>query len=367
MKQLPPLAWIWPRTFFKFTAPTPGRADLQSEIASSRGAALFREASAVSGRIGGVRRFALLGTRDRGAGHDVRLIPPVYVKPFVKRGKTDAADAEAISEAVTRKTMRFVPIKSADQQAAVMVLKTRALLVRQQTQAINALRGHLSELGVIAGVGVTKVKALIEIVRDEADDCLPKAARLALAEIADQIEALTRQIDKLERGIVAEAKRDEDMRRLTTIPGVGAITAASVKALVPDPDGFKSGRHFAAWLGLTPKSHSSGGKERLGGISKMGNPTLRSLLVCGATSVLRQAKGNDEAPRWLIALLARRPFKVVAVALANKMARIIWALLTKGGTYRKRYAAAQQRVSLRRDQNGLTAQKPPEARCTTRR
>jgi len=267
-------------------------------------------------------------------GHDVRLIPPAYVKPYVKRGKTDAADAEAISEAVTRKTMRFVPIKSADQQAAVMVLKTRALLVRQQTQAINALRGHLSELGVIAGVGVTKVKALIEIVRDGADDCLSKAARLALAEIADQIEALTRQIDKLERGIVAEAKRDEDMRRLTTIPGVGAITAATVKALVPDPDGFKSGRHFAAWLGLTPKSHSSGGKERLGGISKMGNPTLRSLLVCGATSVLRRVKGNDKAPQWLIGLLARRPFKVVAVALANKMARIIWVLLTKGGAYR---------------------------------
>jgi transposase len=175
---------------------------------------------------------------------------------------------------------------------------------------------------------------LIEIVLDEEDVCLPKTARLALAEIADQIEALTRQIEKLERGIVSEAKRDEDMRRLTTIPGVGAITAANVKALVPDPDGFKSGRHFAAWLGLTPKPHSSGGKERLGGISKMGNPTLRSLLVCGATSVLRRAKGNDKAPQWQIGLLARRPFKVVAIALANKMARIIWALLTKGGTYR---------------------------------
>jgi len=267
-------------------------------------------------------------------GHDVRLISPIYVKPFVKRGKTDAADAEAISEAVTRKTMRFVPIKTADQQAAAMVLKTRALLVRQQTQAINALRGHLSELGVIAAIGTAKVAALIEIVRDEEDVRLPKAARLALAEIADQIEALTRQIEKLERGIVSEAKRDEDMRRLTTIPGVGAITAANVKALVPDPDGFKSGRHFAAWLGLTPKPHSSGGKERLGGISKMGNPTLRSLLVCGATSVLRRAKGNDKAPQWLTGLLARRPFKVVAIALANKMARIIWALLTKGGTYR---------------------------------
>lgn len=219
-------------------------------------------------------------------GHDVRLIPPVYVKPFLKRGKTDAADAEAISEAVTRKTMRFVPIKSADQQAAAMVLKTRALLLRQQAQAINAVRGHLSELGIIAATGTAKVAELIEIVQDQEDVCLPKAARLALAEIADQIQALTRQIDKLERGIVGEVKRDEDMRRLITIPGVGAITAASVKALVPDPEGFKSGRHFAGWLGLTPKPHSSGGKERLGGISKMGNPTLRSLLVCGATSVL---------------------------------------------------------------------------------
>ncbi|MET4608180.1 transposase [Bradyrhizobium sp. JR4.1] len=220
-----------------------------------------------------------------------------------------------------------------------MVLKTRALLFRQQTQAINALRGHLSELGIIAAIGTAKVAELIEIVRDDEDVCLPKAARLALAEIADQIEALTGQIDKLERGIVGEVKRDEDMRRLITIPGVGAITAASVKA-VPDPEGFKSGRHFAAWLGLTPKPHSSGGKERLGGISKMGNPTLRSLLVCGATSILRRVKGNEKAPRWLIALLARRPFKVVAVALANKIARIIWALLTKGGSCRNTGAAS---------------------------
>lgn len=268
-------------------------------------------------------------------GHEVRLIPPIYVKPFVKRGKTDAADAEAICEAVTRKTMRFVSVKSADQQAAAMVLKARDLLVRQRTQAINALRAHLSELGIIIGIGTTKVAALIAIVRDGDDMCLPDVARVALAEVADQIETLGRQVDKLEREIVATAKRDEEMRRLTTIPGVGAITAASIKALVPDPGGFKSARHFAAWLGLTPRPHSSGGKERLGGISKMGNPTLRSLLVLGATSVLRHVKHNDSAPRWLAALLARRPFKVVAVALANKMARIVWALLTKGGTYRK--------------------------------
>jgi transposase len=273
-------------------------------------------------------------------GHEVRLIPPIYVKPYLKRGKTDAADAEAICEAVTRKTMRFVPIKSADQQAAAMVLKARELLVRQQTQVINALRAHLSEFGIVTGIGTTKVTALIAIVRDTADTRLPDAARFALSALADQIEALARQIEKLERAIVATAKRDEDMRRLATIPGVGAITAASIKALVPDPDGFTSARHFAAWLGLTPRPHSSGGKERLGGISKMGNPTLRSLLVLGATSVLRHVKHNADAPRWLVALLARRPFKVVAVALANKMARIIWALLTKGGTYRKPAVAA---------------------------
>ncbi|WP_353834306.1 hypothetical protein [Mesorhizobium sp.] len=167
--------------------------------------------------------------------------PPHYGDLVIGQAGQNGRRRQAISEAVTRKTMRFVPIKSADQQAAAMVLRTRALLIRQQTQAINALRGHLSELGVIAALGTTKVAALIEIVRDEEDVCLPKAARLALAEIADQIEALTRQIDKLERGIVGEAKRDDDMRRLTTIPGVGAV-----KALVPDPGGFKSGRHFAA-------------------------------------------------------------------------------------------------------------------------
>lgn len=272
-------------------------------------------------------------------GHEVRLIPPAYVKPFVKRGKTDAADAEAISEAVIRKTMRFVPVKSVEQQAAAMVLKTRGLLVRQQTQVINALRAHLSELGVVAGTGVAKVASLIEIVRDETGARLPQAARFALLAIADQIKALARQIDRLEREVVAEAKRDKDMRRLTTIPGVGAITAAAIKALVPDPAGFKSGRHLAAWLGLTPRPHSSGGKERLGKISKMGNPELRSLLVLGATSVLRHARGNTHASKWLIAIMARRPYKVAAVALANKMARIIWALLTKGGTYRNMEAA----------------------------
>jgi transposase len=267
-------------------------------------------------------------------GHDVRLLPPQYVKPFVKRGKTDAADAEAISEAVTRKTMRFVPVKTAEQQAAVMVLKTRALLVRQRTQAINALRAHMGELGIIAPIGIANVKALAIIIRDEADTRLPAAARFALTEMVGQIELLAVRIDRLEREIVVRARQDADMRRLATIPGVGAIIAMAVKALVPDPGGFKSARHFAAWIGLTPKAHSSGGKERLGRISKMGNPELRSLLVTGAASVLRHVRTDDRARPWLRDLLARRPFKVVAVALANKMARTIWALLTRGGVYR---------------------------------
>ena len=185
----------------------------------------------------------------RALGHDVRLIPPVYVKPFVKRGKTDAADAEAISEAVTRKTMRFVPVKSADQQAAAVVLKTRALLVNQRTQAINALRGHLSEFGIIAAAGTVRIAGLISIVRDKTDERLPKAARLALMEVASQIDALKVQIEKLEQAIVATVRRDDDARRLVTIPGVGAIIAASVRALVPDPGGFKSGRALRGLAG----------------------------------------------------------------------------------------------------------------------
>lgn len=209
-------------------------------------------------------------------GHEVRLIPPAYVKPYVKRGKTDAADAEAICEAVTRPTMRFAPVKSADSQASAMVLKTRDLLVRQRSQTINALRAHLGELGIVAGTGVAKVAGLIAIVRDHEDARLPAAARFALKALADHIDRLTNEVEALERQLVAEVRRDDGMRHLTTIPDVGPITAAAVKALVPDIAGFASARHFAAWLGLTPKPHSSGGKERLGAISKGEiTPTLR--------------------------------------------------------------------------------------------
>jgi transposase len=277
----------------------------------------------------------------RALGHDVRLIPPAYVKPYVKRGKTDAVDAEAICEAVSRPTMRFVPIKTAECQATLMVLKTRDLLVRQRTQAINALRGHLAEVGIVAAKGAAKVEMLFEIIRDENDGRLPPAARTALKMLTEQIEALTERVDTLERKIVAEVRRDDTMRRITTIPGIGPITAATIQALVPDPGAFTSGRHFAAWIGLTPKMHSSGGKERLGKISKMGNPALRSLLVVGATAVSRQVRRGATMSPWLTALLARRPAKVAAIALANKMARIAWALLTKGGEFIRKNPVAE--------------------------
>ena len=267
-------------------------------------------------------------------GHEVRLIAPQLAKPYVKRGKTDAGDAEAICEAVSRPTMRFVAVKTAEQQAAAMVLKTRDLLMRRRNQSINALRAHLSELGIVSGTGVSRVAGLIGIVRDDEDTRLPLVARQALTDLADHIEALNERLHRLDREIVVQARQDADLRRLTAVPGIGPISAASLKALVPDPSGFVSGRHFAAWLGLTPRAHSTGGKERLGRISKMGNPTLRTLLILGATTVLRHARNGGNASPWLQAILSRRPAKVAAVALANKMARIVWALLTKGSHYR---------------------------------
>jgi len=266
-------------------------------------------------------------------GHDVRLIPPGYVKPYVKRGKTDAIDAEAICEAVSRPTMRFVPIKTIECQAAQLTLRSRDLIVRQRTQTINALRGHLAELGIVAAKGLAKIATLILIVRDENDARLPTTARKALSMLADQIETLSDQIRVLECEIVRSVRQDDEARRLTSIPGIGPITAATIRALVPNPAVFVSGRHFAAWIGLTPRSHASGGKERIGKISKMGNPALRSLLVVGATAVIRHVRRGAAVSPWLTALLARRPAKVAAIALANKLARIAWVLLAKGGTF----------------------------------
>jgi transposase len=266
-------------------------------------------------------------------GHTVRLMPPAYVKPYVKRNKTDAADAEAICEAVTRPTMRFVPVKSPEEQAASMVLKTRELFVRQRSQTANAMRAHMAELGVVAATGMTSIAKLIAILRDDRDGRLPNSAGVALLEMAEQIEKLTARIEALDAKIIAAMEADKPARRLTTIPGVGPIIAASVRAAVHDPEAFRTGRDLAAWIGITPRANSSGGKERLGKISKQGNKQLRTLLIVGATSVLKQARRGVKLPAWVVSLLARKAYKVAAVALANKIARTIWALLVKGGTY----------------------------------
>lgn len=272
--------------------------------------------------------------REIGAlGHTVKLMPPAYVKAYVKRGKNDASDAEAICEAVQRPTMRFVPVKSAAQQASGMIYKVRELLVRQRAQATNAFRSHLSELGIVAAQGRGKLADLIDVVRDANDASVPAAARAVLEELAGQIEALSTRIERLDEAIVTQVRSSEAGRRLTSIPGVGPITAGALLAMVPDPGSFRSARHFATWLGFAPRQKSSGGKQRLGSISKQGNRYLRGLLILGAANVLRFTRKNAVSA-WLAALRERRPFKVVAVALAHKMARIVWALMVKGGVYR---------------------------------
>jgi transposase len=232
-------------------------------------------------------------------GHTVRLLPPVYVKAYLKRNKTDAADAEAICEAVTRPTMRYVPVKTQDEQSAGMVLKARDLLIRQRTQTINALRAHLAELGIVRATGLVGIISLAAIVRDNSDLRLPDVARMALEELVEQIETVTARIERLDRKILETVRKDESARRLTAIPGVGPIIAATVRAIVPDPTGFRTGRDFAAWIGLTPRAHSSGGKERIGSISKRGNQQLRTLLVAGATSVLKLARRGRKLSPWI--------------------------------------------------------------------
>ena len=267
-------------------------------------------------------------------GHTVRLMPASYVKAYVKRNKNDAADAAAICEAVTRPSMRFVPVKTAEQQASLMLHRTRDLLIRQRTQLINAMRGHLAELGMVAAQGRDGMQDLVAIVMDKANDRLPGPMRDALQALVAQLEALQVQISALKRRIHAQHRTSEASRRLETIPGIGVIAATAIAATVTDPAVFKSGREFAAWIGLVPRQNSSGGKERLGGISKQGDRYLRRLLIVGATAVLRHARSHPDKHPWLMQLLARRPAKVVAVALANKIARVAWAVLAKGGTYR---------------------------------
>ena len=265
-------------------------------------------------------------------GHEVRLMPPAYVKAYVKRGKTDAADAEAIAEAVTRPTMRFVAVKSKVQQAVLMLHKTRDLLVRQRTMLINALRGHLGEYGLTAPQGPAGVQAALKALREEDQD-LPDLARAALGGLAEQLEHLGEEIGRLERRILDWHRQDETSRRLATIPGIGPITASAMAASAPDPSLFRSGRQFAAWLGLTPRANSSGGKDRQGGISKMGDSYLRRLLVVGATAVLRMAR-QQRREGWVGNLLERKKPKVAAVALANKTARIAWTLMARQEDYK---------------------------------
>jgi transposase len=267
-------------------------------------------------------------------GHQVRLMPAKDVKAYVKRNKNDAADAAAICEAVGRPTMRFVEVKSAEQQGRLMQHRSRDLLLRQRTQAINALRAHMAELGIVAAQGREGLKELLAVIADGKDDRVPVDARASLIVLAAQLQALQTLIGSIEKRIVAQHCASEESKRVATIPGIGTLGASAITATVTDPRAFRSGRDFAAWIGLVPRQDSTGGKPKLGPISKQGDRYLRRLLVVGAHAVLRRAKQSPQNYPWLAQLLARRPFKVVAIALANKMARVAWALLAKGGSYR---------------------------------
>ena len=272
-------------------------------------------------------------------GHDVRLVPPIYVKPFVKRQKNDAADAEAICEAAQRPTMRFVAVKGEEQQARAMLFHTRDLLVRQRTQTINALRGHLAEFGVVAPQGVAHVGRLALALEDSGSG-LPGAVRALGGVLLGQIADLDAKIGGLEKELRACARQDEQVARLMTIPGIGPISAMALQAFAPPMESFRRGRDFSAWLGLVPRQHTTGGKPRLGRISKMGQRDLRRLLIIGAMAVVSSAvrRGETNDP-WLARMLARKPRMLVAVALANRMARIVWALMTKKENYRAPAAA----------------------------
>jgi transposase len=267
-----------------------------------------------------------------GLGHEVVLLPPQYVKPYVKRGKDDAADAAAICEAMSRPGMRFVAPKSAEQQAGLMLLKVRDLLVKQRTMLINALRGHAAEFGVIGAKGREKLAVLLQHAAGE-DAQVPALAREMLTLLANQVAALEARIAAIEARLMRLHKESAVSQCLATQPGIGPIAGVSFALKVGDPRAFRSGRHFAAWIGITPRENSTGGRAHPGRISRAGDQTLRRLLVLGATAVIRQAKPGRAAP-WLIALLARKPKKLAAVALANKMARTVWAMMVSGEVYR---------------------------------
>jgi transposase len=308
------------------------KAVLRREVRRSAFVAFFAKlppTEVVLEACGGSHHWARVLTE---LGHRVKLIPPQYVKPFVKRGKNDRNDAEAICEAGGRPNMSFVPVKSAPRQAELMVLRSRELLVSQRTQLINALRGHPAEFGVIAAKGVCNLAALLEKLATSEE--IPPVARETLAMIGQQIERLDAQLGEIDARLLKAHKANPVSKALAKIPGIGPITALTLVTEI-DPPHFQSGRHLAAWIGLTPKERSTGGKQRMGGISRAGNERLRSLLVVGATAVVQHAKpGSKTASAWLLNLLEHRPRKLAAVALANKMARIAWAMMSTGEAYR---------------------------------
>jgi transposase len=303
------------------------RAQLAKFFADVKPAVIGMEA------CGGAHHWARLARRH---GHEVRLMPASYVKPYVKRNKTDGRDAEAVCEAMQRPTMRFVAVKSEEQQAVLVLHRTRALLVRQRTMLANALRAHLAEFGIVAAQGVKGLRGLIERLTSCADAGLPELARGAVLVLARQWQALDAQVRALELEIVRSVRASAAAQRLTAIPCVGPIIASAMVASVGDARVFRSARGFAAWLGLTPRQSGTGGKQRSGAISKQGDRTLRTLLIVGASAKLRQELARGVSDPWLRDLLARRPKKVATVALAAKTARIIWAVLAKAEDYRAR-------------------------------
>jgi transposase len=268
-------------------------------------------------------------------GRTVRLMPPSYVKAYLKRSKNDANDAAAICEAVTRPSMRFVPAKSEQQQSGLMLHRSRQLLVRQRTMLSNAIRGHMAELGVISAKGRNGTAELLKIVANEDDDRLPAVARFSLDVLARQYVIITAEIGAIEKRIHAWHRSCEESRRLEEIPGIGPIVATALVAEVGDWKAFSSGRNLAAWIGLVPRQHSTGGKERLGGISKQGNRYLRWLLVTGAMAVIRYARQRGTKRLWLARIMERRPIRVAAVALANKIARMAWAMMVRGECFKE--------------------------------